>query len=90
MRVKSAVVWWVPKGDCGVVLNTPEGKRTIPKGALWMPLNYGHVKFPLLALFVQFNTMVVRDGVDPLTAHRALLRVDAYRKTISPDMEGAE
>jgi hypothetical protein len=44
----------------------------------------------LLAVFILFNTLVVRDGIEPGRAHRAFLAIDEYRKTISPDAPGAE
>jgi hypothetical protein len=42
------------------------------------------------AAFVRFHTMVVRDGIDPKVAQRALLCVDEFRQRMSPDIEGAE
>lgn len=44
----------------------------------------------LLFMFLDFHTMVVRDGIDPLKAHEAFLKVDEYRVRISPDIKGAE
>jgi hypothetical protein len=44
----------------------------------------------LLSLFVLFNTLVIRDGIDPARAHEAFLAIDEYRRTISPDAPGAE
>ena len=44
----------------------------------------------LLAMFILFNTVTVRDGIDVGNAHRAFLAIDEYRKTISPDAPGAE
>ena len=41
-------------------------------------------------LFITFNTIVVRDGVDVQAAHRAFLAIDEYRALISPGMEGAD
>jgi hypothetical protein len=41
-------------------------------------------------LFIDFQTLVVRDGIDPQVAHRAFLAIDEYRYRISPDTEGAE
>jgi hypothetical protein len=50
-----------------------------------------HAKAPLVAqLFIDFHTMVVRDGIDPKAAHRAHPKIDEYRRRISPDIEGAE
>ena len=41
-------------------------------------------------LFIDFQTLVVRDGIDPQAAHRAFLAIDEYRYRIAPDTEGAE
>jgi hypothetical protein len=40
-------------------------------------------------LFIMFNVMTVRDGIDPKVAHDALLEIDEYRHRIAPDMRGA-
>lgn len=44
----------------------------------------------LAFLLVDFHTCVVRDGIDPQKAHRQFLKIDEYRRFISPDCEGAE
>jgi hypothetical protein len=44
----------------------------------------------LLSMFVLFNTVVVRDGIDPAAAHQAFLEIDEYRQHISPDTPGAD
>ncbi len=41
-------------------------------------------------LFIDFQTLVVRDGIDVQAAHRAFLAIDEYRFRIAPDTEGAE
>ena len=40
-------------------------------------------------LFIDFQTLVVRDGIDPQAAHRAFLQIDEYRYRIAPDTDGA-
>lgn len=49
------------------------------------------MKGPLqkMMVFVEFNTLVVRDGIDPNDAHKAFLKIDEYAETISPDIPGA-
>lgn len=44
----------------------------------------------LANLFIHFNNIVVRDGVDVQAAHDAFLNIDEYRQYIAPDMRGAE
>ncbi|AYO83005.1 hypothetical protein [Methylobacterium brachiatum] len=41
-------------------------------------------------LFIDFQTLVVRDGLDPQDVHQAFLAIDEYRFRIAPDTEGAE
>jgi hypothetical protein len=43
----------------------------------------------LAMIFIEFNAMVVRDGIDPQLAHKAFLAIDEYRDAIAPDMEGS-
>ena len=33
-------------------------------------------------------TLVVRDGIDPQAAHREFLKIDEYRRRVSPDIDG--
>ena len=44
----------------------------------------------LLGMFLLFNTITVRDGVSVEATHKAFLKIDEYRQTISPDTPGAE
>ncbi|MDB5432518.1 MAG: hypothetical protein JWP35_3634 [Caulobacter sp.] len=47
--------------------------------------------WPLVAMvFIDFQTMVVRDGIDPQVAHEAFLAIDEYRQKIALDIAGAE
>jgi hypothetical protein len=41
------------------------------------------------SVFIDFHTMVVRDGVLPEIAHREFLKIDEYRHHIAPDIKGA-
>lgn len=41
-------------------------------------------------LFIEFHTIVVRDGIDPQVAHAAFLAIDEYRERIAPDVPGAD
>jgi hypothetical protein len=73
-------------------------KRT--QGDLWMPVTSlgalgevstkGNVDRQLLAMFVLFNTIIVRDGLDPQSVHREFLKIDEYRRYISHDSPGAD
>lgn len=37
-------------------------------------------------VFIDFNTLVVRDGIDPRKAHAEFLKIDEYREHMSPDL----
>jgi hypothetical protein len=37
-------------------------------------------------LFIAFNTMVVRDRLDPQVVHHAFLAIDEYRLCMPPDV----
>ena len=43
----------------------------------------------VLMLFLDFHTLVVRDGINPQAAHREFLKIDEYRRRISSDIDGA-
>lgn len=43
----------------------------------------------LASVFRRFHTMVVRDGIDPQVAHRAMLAIDEYRDAVSPELREA-
>jgi hypothetical protein len=40
-------------------------------------------------LFIDFHTLVVRDGIESQVAHEAFLMIDEYAESISPDIAGA-
>ncbi len=42
-----------------------------------------------MMMFIDFHTLIVRDGIDPQAAHREFLKIDEYRRRISPDIDGA-
>jgi hypothetical protein len=41
-------------------------------------------------LLVDFVDMVVRDGIDPLVAHRAFMAIDEYRNSVAEDTARVE
>ena len=43
----------------------------------------------VMMMFIDFHTLVVRDGIDPQAAHREFLKIDEYHRRISPDIDGA-
>jgi hypothetical protein len=102
MKITEADIVWVPAsadvpnaGSIRVERHTSGWQRTpcdrwMPAMSLTPPPTKEKATHQLLAMFILFNTVVVRDGIDPQAAHRAFLAIDEYRQRISPDMEGAE
>lgn len=43
-----------------------------------------------LMMFIHFNTLGVRDGIDPKATHKEFLKMDEYRQRISSDTPRAE
>ena len=41
-------------------------------------------------MFIDFHTLVVGDSMDPQAVHREFLKIDEYRRRISPDIDGAD
>jgi hypothetical protein len=86
------------RGEIRVEKHLSGWQRT--RGDRWMPATSlgamdevstkGDPIKQLLAMFILFNTVTVRDGIDAAKAHQAFLAIDEYRKTISPDAPGAE
>jgi hypothetical protein len=104
-KMTEADVLWVPAyakapdaGDICVRRHGTHHRPEYPKH-MWMPVanafNFGCKKAKtenekLLSMFILFNTITVRDGIDVKKAHDAFLAIDEYRQTISPDAPGAE
>lgn len=103
MKMAETDVIWTPTwsdepaaGQISTALHCSGWKRT--RGDFWMPAtSFNYQSAPkddpikqLLAMFILFNTIVVRDGLNPKKVHEAFLTIDEYRKTISPDAPGAE
>ena len=77
--------------DTDVVWTPGQGVRVEPHGSNWTHtpgdrwMRAYDTQDPtretdrLLGLFILFNTLVVRDGIDPLAAHSAFLEIDEYR-----------
>ena len=40
-------------------------------------------------VFMDFHTLVVRDGLSPEVVHRAFLEIDEYAENISPNIDGS-
>jgi hypothetical protein len=58
-------------------------------GACYLEIHRMPKAAQIARLFIDFNTVVVRDGVPVEAAHREFLKIDEYRDYISPDTPGA-
>jgi hypothetical protein len=78
------------------------GKVRIEKGGGAWTLAYSHSGGACMAtveamrgiksivrVFIDFHTVVVRDGIDPQVAHAEFLKIDEYAEHMSPDIRGA-
>lgn len=82
--------------DIRGVRRTTQGGRGPKDGfTSWMPFNFPMgEKIPpaqlIRRMFIEFNMLVVREKLDPQTAHNEFLKIDEYRRWIAPDMPGAD
>lgn len=95
MKFKEALVAWNPStGDVAVgpYADGSGWSRGYPMtdGACCHSTRTAPTLMSKYLLFVLFNTLVVRDGIDPRKAHEAFLKIDEYRRSISPDIDGAD
>lgn len=95
------MVAWNPaeghaRGPSGSVLVGPWPDRTrwsdrylFTTGCCEIPRHQFTIDQKIAQLFIDFHTLVVRDGVDPQVAHREFLKIEEYRRRISSDISGA-
>ena len=100
MRYQEALIAWTPGTDqikVGNIMQRGEPNWTrhpvnykFTGGAAYAATRINKDKTQRdLMLFIEFNTIVVRDNVPVEAAHKAFLAIDEYRERISPDIEGA-
>jgi len=106
MKASEALIAWTPKTDVwdgdprqgriqvGKLLRDDERDWTSPYaytgGAAYTVVRDMKGWQSIGMLFIEFHTIVTRDGLDPAVAHEAFLKIDEYRQRISPDIDGAE
>lgn len=102
-KYKNCMIAWTPKYDfnrgnetrgCAEVGQWPDKtgwskkyQRTV--GGCNFDIQQGDKIENLLSIFMEFNVLVVRDGINPQVAHEAFLDIEEYAKHIAPDMRGA-
>jgi len=94
MEILECMYGWTTNGDVKV------GRWPDPKGwsdeyeftggACYRHWHKMSPEMQALQIFIEFNTMIVRDGVDPQKAHKEFLKIRPYRRLIAPDIQGAE
>jgi hypothetical protein len=62
-------------------------KHTHKVGALFVKVRAYKAILAIANVFIDFNTLVVRDGIDPQLAHKQFLLIDEYRERVSPEIE---
>jgi hypothetical protein len=95
MKMMEAMIAWDPHTDRIKVGPWPDYRGWsddyhLTTGACYMIRHKMLVGKQQAMLFIDFNTIVVRDKVPVEAAHRAFLEIDEYRLLISRDMPGAE
>lgn len=92
MKFKQAMIAWDPGGEIKVV-PWPDRARLARHlsrtcGACFLDTSNLTPTEALAKIFIDFATIVVRDGVDPTEAHRAFLAIDEYREHCAVDAPG--
>lgn len=104
MKFRDAMYAWTPATDtweksqtAGQIMVGPHPDRSkwskpfsFTGGSCFLDLKTRPEIEQVMQIFIDFHTIVVRDGIDPNAAHREFLKIDEYRERISPDISGAE
>lgn len=100
MKQREAIIAWTPArladlrpdtaGQVAVLpLADGAARRFMMRAGATAGLHALSEEGRIARLFIDFQTLVVRDGLDPQAVHRAFLAIDEYRFRIAPDTEGA-
>ena len=94
MRYSECTIAWNPGTDEIDVIPWPDMGTRADRYLMAVGANFRHVRQASpdqqkALLFIDFNTVVVRDNVPVAAAHEAFLKIDEYRWSISPDQHGA-
>ena len=58
-------------------------------GCCWTETASFDVHGKVMMMFIDFHTLIVRDGIDPQELHKQFLKIDEYCYRIPFDMEGS-
>ncbi len=106
MRFRDCMIAWQPKGGQSSNRTAPDLSVEVglcwPADTSWAkpyqstcgacmsgPKHWTAARCAFQAM-LDFNTLVVRDGLDPEAVHSEFLKIDEYRFHISRDAKGAE
>lgn len=104
MKAKDALIAWTPvsndrlptKGSVrvGPLLRENDADWTSPYaytgGAAYTYRRDMDEWQQIAMVFIEYHTLVCRDGMDPKRVHEAFLAIDEYAERISPDLPGAQ
>lgn len=93
MKLIEAVLRWNLKGGVVVTRNEPCEFSKSHHKTLWACESCWEKMTDderIKLMYIDAWTAVIRDGVNPQDMHKALLVIQEYRKTLSPEIEGAE
>jgi hypothetical protein len=57
-------------------------------GGAWLPAKSFSAIRAAFQVMMDFNTLVVRDGMDPQKVHEEFMKIDEYRFHVSPEIAG--
>lgn len=102
MKGTQALIAWSPTGDdspsagrveVGRLVASDEPDWTAPYrytgGAVYVRRRKFGPAESTAQVFIDFHTLVLRDGLLPAVVHEAFLAIDEYAEGISPDIRGA-
>jgi hypothetical protein len=103
MRYRDMMIGWTPKRfetndgrPWGVRVDVWPDKvgwsrrYFMTDGACWLESRNWTPGQQTLRIMTLFNTLIVRDGLDPQEVHREFCKIDEYRAAISRDIDGAD
>lgn len=87
MKLIDTVIAWTPRTNGVAVGLHPDRlgwsrSYQVVDGACAEDWHEASEEVRLVRMFVIFNTVVVRDGVPPLVAHKAFLGIEEYRQAV--------
>lgn len=92
MKMSEALIAWTSNGECKVGRLLREGERDwtdgyeMTGGAAYTRVRRMEGEAAKAQAFIEWHTLVLRDGVDPKQAHEEFLQIDEYRDGLADEM----